>query len=85
MSLRVAIDVSFIKQIGGARTEPRRSLAAMACFSARSNLPQAPPSGPILSRALLSRDPAVFVQPCRLTISLIQIGAKGDVQPFDTG
>ena len=29
--------------------------------------------------------PAVFVQPCRLTISLIQIGAKGDVQPFDTG
>jgi hypothetical protein len=27
----------------------------------------------------------VFVQPCRLTIALIQIGAKGDVQPFDTG
>ena len=24
-------------------------------------------------------------QPCRLTIALIQIGAKGDVQPFDTG
>ena len=35
--------------------------------------------------ALLSRDPAVFVQPCRLTMKLIQIGAKGDVQPFDTG
>jgi hypothetical protein len=28
---------------------------------------------------------AVFVQPCRLTMKLIQIGAKGDVQPFDTG
>jgi hypothetical protein len=27
----------------------------------------------------------VFVQPCRLTMALIQIGAKGDVQPFDTG
>ena len=24
-------------------------------------------------------------QPCRLTMKLIQIGAKGDVQPFDTG
>ena len=35
--------------------------------------------------ALLSRDPAVFVQPCRLTIALIQIGAKGEVQPFETG
>jgi hypothetical protein len=22
---------------------------------------------------------------CRLTISLIQMGAKGEVQPFDTG
>jgi hypothetical protein len=31
------------------------------------------------------RNPAVFAQPCRLTISAIQIGAKGDVQPFDTG
>jgi hypothetical protein len=28
---------------------------------------------------------SVFVQPCRLTIKLIQIGAKGDVQPFETG
>ena len=34
---------------------------------------------------VLSRDPAVFVQPFRLTIALIQIGAKGDVQPFETG
>ena len=25
------------------------------------------------------------VQPFRLTISLIQIGAKGDVQPLETG
>ena len=25
------------------------------------------------------------LQPCRLTIALIQIGAKGDVQPFETG
>ena len=41
--------------------------------------------GPLQCNALLSRDPAVFVQPCRLTIALIQIGAKGDVQPFDTG
>jgi hypothetical protein len=24
-------------------------------------------------------------QPCRLTISLIQIGANGDVQPLETG
>jgi hypothetical protein len=29
--------------------------------------------------------PAVFAQPCRLTMKLIQIGAKGEVQPFDTG
>jgi hypothetical protein len=29
--------------------------------------------------------PAVFVQPCRFTMALIQIGAKGDVQPFETG
>jgi hypothetical protein len=36
-------------------------------------------SGPV------ERDPAASVQPCRLTISLIQIGAKGEVQPFDTG
>jgi hypothetical protein len=34
---------------------------------------------------LLSRYLAVSAQPCRLTIALIQIGAKGDVQPFDTG
>ena len=40
---------------------------------------------PVKCNALLSRNPAVFVQPCRLTIALIQIGAKGDVQPFDTG
>jgi hypothetical protein len=33
----------------------------------------------------LFRDPAVFVQPFRLTIALIQIGAKGEVQPFETG
>ncbi len=25
------------------------------------------------------------VQPCRFTISLIQIGAKGEVQPLETG
>jgi hypothetical protein len=37
------------------------------------------------SNALLSRGPAVFVQACRLTMALIQIGAKGDVHPFDTG
>lgn len=35
--------------------------------------------------ALLSRDPALFFQPCRLTMKLIQIGTKGGVQPFDTG
>ena len=29
--------------------------------------------------------PAILVQPCRLTMELIQIGAKGDVQPFETG
>lgn len=28
---------------------------------------------------------AMFAQPCRLTIALIQIGAKGEVQPFETG
>ena len=42
-------------------------------------------AGPVKCNALLSRDPAVFVQPCRLTISLIQIGAKGEVHPLDTG
>ncbi len=26
-----------------------------------------------------------LVHPCRLTISLIQIGAKGEVQPLETG
>jgi len=26
-----------------------------------------------------------MVHPCRLTISLIQIGAKGEVQPLETG
>ena len=26
-----------------------------------------------------------FIQPCRLTIASIQIGAKGDVQPLETG
>src|SRR5262249_40354645 len=35
--------------------------------------------------SVLSRDPLVVPQPCRLTIVLIQIGAKGDVQPFETG
>ncbi len=37
---------------------------------------------------LHERDPVgrgEVVQPCRLTISLIQIGAKGDVQPLETG
>ena len=42
-------------------------------------------AGPVKCNALLSRAPAVFVQPCRLTMKLIQIGAKGDVQPFETG
>jgi hypothetical protein len=28
---------------------------------------------------------SVPIQPCRLTMGLIQIGAKGDVQPFETG
>ena len=28
---------------------------------------------------------AVGVQPCRFTISLIQIGANGEVQPFEQG
>jgi hypothetical protein len=42
-------------------------------------------AGPVKCNAWLSRDPAVFVQPCRLTMKLIQIGAKGDVQPFETG
>ena len=42
-------------------------------------------AGPVKCNAWLSRDPAVIDQPCRLTIALIQIGAKGDVQPFDTG
>jgi hypothetical protein len=37
------------------------------------------------AQALSSRDPAVFVQPCRLTISLIQIGANGDVRPLEQG
>jgi hypothetical protein len=35
--------------------------------------------------ALLARDPALFAQLCRLTMKLIQIGAKGEVQPFETG
>ena len=47
-------DVSFIEQIGGTRTETSRSREAMACFSPRCNLPQAPPSGSILSRAPIS-------------------------------
>ena len=38
-----------------------------------------------LEPCYFASDPAVFVQPCRLTMKLIQIGAKGDVQPFDTG
>jgi hypothetical protein len=28
---------------------------------------------------------SALLQPRRLTIALIQIGANGDVQPFDTG
>jgi hypothetical protein len=40
---------------------------------------------PVQCNALYSRTPVMFVQACRLTISLIQIGAKGDVQPFETG
>ena len=40
---------------------------------------------PVKCNTLLSRDPAVFVQPCRLTMALIQMGAKGEVQPLDTG
>jgi hypothetical protein len=43
------------------------------------------PEDRVKRNALLSRDPAVFVQPCWLTMALIQIGAKGDVQPFETG
>ncbi len=31
------------------------------------------------------KDPAVFAQPCQLTMKLIQTGAKGQVQPFETG
>jgi hypothetical protein len=42
-------------------------------------------AGPVKCNALISRDPAVFVQPCRLTISLIQIGANGDVHPLEQG
>ena len=42
-------------------------------------------AGTVTCNALLSRDPALFVQPWRLTMKLIQIGAKGDVHPFDTG
>ena len=42
-------------------------------------------AGLVKCNALLSRDPAVFAQPCRLTIASIQIGAKGEVQPFETG
>ena len=42
-------------------------------------------AGPVKCNALLSRDPAVFAHPCRLAMKLIQIGAKGDVQPFETG
>src|SRR6185503_20022524 len=47
-------DVSFIDQIGGARTEPGGCSAAMACFSTRCNLHQAPPGGSLLSRAPIS-------------------------------
>ena len=54
-------------------------LASAACFHDLS------PAALTPAAALLSRDPAVFVQPCRLTIALIQIGAKGEVQPFETG
>ena len=43
-----------IEQIGGARTEPRGCSAAMACFSTRCNLHQAPPGGSLLSRAPIS-------------------------------
>ena len=42
-------------------------------------------AGPVKYNARLSRGPAVLAQPCRLTIVLIQIGAKGEVQPFETG
>jgi len=42
-------------------------------------------AGPVKGNAWLSRDPAVFAQPCRLTMASIQIGAKGEVQPFETG
>jgi hypothetical protein len=30
-------------------------------------------------------EPGEVVQPCRLTIALIQIGAKGEVQPLEMG
>src|SRR5262249_22639674 len=42
-------------------------------------------AGPVKCNALLSRDPAVFAQRCRLAIASIQIGAKGEVQPLETG
>lgn len=42
-------------------------------------------AGPVKHNAVLCRDPGVTAQPCRLTMALIQVGAKGDVQPFETG
>ncbi len=44
-----------------------------------------PPSQTAAAESLLSHGPTAFDPPCRRTISLIQMGAKGDVQPFDTG
>src|SRR5262249_50231643 len=55
------------------RTQYRATIARLCLVSAGGN------------NAWLSRDPAVLVQPFRLTMKLIQIGAKGDVQPFETG
>src|SRR5688572_27250862 len=68
-------------------TPPPRRTTAFTCRAGckELDLSKNRNAGPVKRNAWSSRDPAVFVQPCRLTMALIQIGAKGDVQPFETG
>jgi hypothetical protein len=54
------------------RRRPREALSLIVFAACKCN-------------AWISRNLEAFVQPCLLTMWLIQMGAKGDVQPFETG
>src|SRR5690606_35846873 len=82
------IDPSPAVQPDANEGDPEARLTATPAYSATHRVASFPAAhgrhvARIRVRCLPSQGRSV--QPCRLTISWIQIGANGDVQPFDTG